>query len=86
MPLRRRVVVVRNSKRRKAADAAVALGARWSVERLLWIAIRTNLAAACPISQLPPELVRPVMTSLMLFEVTPDDALETIEDKFMRHG
>lgn len=51
-----------------AADAAIALGAKWEKERLLWLAVAKGDGAACPLSKLPPELIRAVMVWVMLFE------------------
>ena len=54
------------STRYIAADAALALGAMWDVERLLWCAIEKSDPTVCKTALLPPVEVRRVMRFVML--------------------
>lgn len=67
-----------------AADAAVALGARWDCERLLWLAVLKNCVEdGCLLATIPAALVRVVMKWVVLQEAA-DGELQPIPDHF-RH-
>jgi len=57
-----------------AADAAIALGVRWDIERLMWSAALKGDGRHCPLATLPVQLIRPILAWVMLLEADNRDA------------
>merc|ERR1712187_153150 len=67
--------------RHLAADAAVALGARWDVERQLWLGVlKSQSEDRCPLALLPTPLIRNIVKWVILQENIPTEKLKRIHN------
>merc|ERR1712226_1509466 len=69
-----------------AADAAIALGIRWDIERLMWCAALKGSRSSCLLSTLPVQLIRPILARVMLFEADTRDAPAVVLNPRLRPG